>query len=305
MVTGTDGERKCGRLSTPAFVTAVYGDVATCAAKERGDDPATHSTSATVESVHVEADTATATVTAHGGAFDGTTGRWTFTRAAGAWQVSEWGTDYVRSAMSALFGPNYHADADDPLRETAARQCVSSTIQARDDQALRALVFATMQGRTDPLQQIITGCTTDAAVRTTGTDTSRPEPRSAPTGSAKTALQTAYTAFGAAAGRAEQHIHTDLVEKDRDRLLGDIDELRNAVRAFDRSVRAAPVPDPAGADLQRLLAADEATIADLDAMSASTDKDQMAAAVTRVQADAPTIDSTYDALIDSVDDPTT
>jgi hypothetical protein len=199
--------------------------------------------------------------------------------------------------MSSLLGPNYRAGGDDPLGNAEVRRCVSSAIQARDDQALRGLVFATMQGRTQQLEQLITGCARQgpdtASADIAATDTSD-------AGIPKAALDTSYLAFSSAAARAEQRVRSDLANADRAALIADIEAIRDSVSEFDKSVRTIQVPDSARAEFARLLEADSATVGDLEAMSASTTGSELAAAANRLQNDAPGIDTAYVALLNAV-----
>jgi hypothetical protein len=128
----------CRTLLTPAMISATFGTVDNCIA----DDEADPSTGATVASVQVTGDAATAVVTDRGGSTDGATGTWHFQRSGKTWKLAEWGVDYMRSQLAVNFGSGYKSSgADDPFANAAYRLCFRDGMLAEDDATFRKIAL--------------------------------------------------------------------------------------------------------------------------------------------------------------------
>ena len=137
VIAGKEPGHTCNVLLSKEFVEEFYATRPTCRrlVAARSGDTAT----AVVDAVDVEGARGSATVTAQGGAADGATGTWNFVRTPQGWQVEDWGVDYVRSLVAALFGPRYRpSGAADPLGEQKVRDCVNRQFQDKDDDAFLA-----------------------------------------------------------------------------------------------------------------------------------------------------------------------
>jgi hypothetical protein len=148
----------CTDLFTPHLVTTVFGGLDTCIDANQGDTQPT--TGATVSTVRVAGDTATAVITDKGGASAGARGTWHFVRGDGVWRLDEWGVDYLRAEYAAQFGSNYRPDGDDdPFADAGYRSCINLGMQAKDDDAFRALAYGLQSNRNDEdLGQIFQAC---------------------------------------------------------------------------------------------------------------------------------------------------
>ncbi len=137
VIAGKEPGHICNVLLSQDFVEEFYATKPTCRrllAARPGE-----TASAVVDAVDVEGARGSATVTAQGGAADGATGTWNFVRTPRGWQVEDWGIDYVRAVVVALFGPRYRpTGAGDPLREQKVRVCVNGQFQDKDDTAFLA-----------------------------------------------------------------------------------------------------------------------------------------------------------------------
>jgi hypothetical protein len=128
----------CKTLMTTAMISGTFGTVDNCIS-DHDDDP---TAGATVASVQVNGNKATAIVTDKGGSSDGATGTWHFERTGKTWQLAEWGADYLRSQVDVNFGTRYQAEgADDPFAQAEYRLCIRDGMVAKDDAALRKLVL--------------------------------------------------------------------------------------------------------------------------------------------------------------------
>ncbi|HZE67338.1 MAG TPA: hypothetical protein VE081_11940 [Sporichthyaceae bacterium] len=130
-------ELVCTTLMTTTMISTTFGTVANCVATDDQDAP---TTGATVATVAVNGNKATAIVTDKGGSSDGATGTWHFERTGKIWKLAEWGVDYMRSQVDANFGPKYKSsEAGDPFAVAAYRLCIRDGMLAKDDATFRKL----------------------------------------------------------------------------------------------------------------------------------------------------------------------
>jgi hypothetical protein len=132
-------ETVCRTLLTAAMITNTFGTVANCIADDNEDD---RTTGATVASVQVTGNTATAVVTDQGGSSNGATGSWHFQRSGKGWKLGDWGVDYLRSQLDVNLGSGYKASgSDDPFDNAAYRQCFVDGMRAKDDPTFRTIAL--------------------------------------------------------------------------------------------------------------------------------------------------------------------
>jgi hypothetical protein len=152
-VTTTDVEEKCVETVTTGFVTAVYGDLATCRAAESDeDDDDPPPTGAATTDIAVDGDSATAKVTIEGSNTDGATGTITLAREDGDWKVSELGIDLLRSQLSTGFEKGDFGPDDGPLQDAAVRGCINDGLQALDDAKFRSIAYASIAEKDPPAE---------------------------------------------------------------------------------------------------------------------------------------------------------
>lgn len=134
VVAGKNTGQICNQLLDADMVKDLYSRAPTC--RRLVAAPAGEAAAATAEvtDVDVEGARGTAVVTATGGAADGATGTWHFVRTPKGWKVEEWGVDYLRSVVLAIFGPRYTpTSSSDPLGSQPVRVCVNGQFQDKDD----------------------------------------------------------------------------------------------------------------------------------------------------------------------------
>lgn len=151
---------KCEQVVTPAFVRAVYGDVATCRKAETPEPDDKPAEGASVSDVQVDGGKATATVRVRGGESDGATGPITFAKVEDAWKVDELSVAFLRSQLAkGLENGDFGAD-DGPLADDAARACIAKGLQDLDDAAFRQLAYDAIADKdpTDDFLEVITRC---------------------------------------------------------------------------------------------------------------------------------------------------
>jgi hypothetical protein len=145
VIAGKEPGHICNVLLSRELVEEFYATRPTCRRllAARPGDTAT----AVVDAVDVEGARGSAIVTGQGGAADGATGSWNFVRTPKGWQVEDWGVDYVRSIVVALFGPRYRpSGAADPLGEQEVRVCVNGQFQDKDEDTFLADAMTYLRG---------------------------------------------------------------------------------------------------------------------------------------------------------------
>lgn len=129
-----DPTRSCDRL-TPEFTQTVYGTLEQCKARQESDP----TLRANLTDHQIDGDNATAIVTQVGGA----AGRWTFVRDGSTWRVADWSTEFMRSALTVIYGRDVYraAYSSDPFGDPLVRRCFHDRVQAQEEPALRTFVF--------------------------------------------------------------------------------------------------------------------------------------------------------------------
>ncbi|WP_205697528.1 hypothetical protein [Conexibacter sp. SYSU D00693] len=162
-LTTRDPEVKCTRVVTRGFVTAVYGDLATCRKAETPEADDKPPTGATVSNVQGDAERATGTVTVQGGDSDGATGQLTYVKEEGEWKVAELSVAFLRSQLTkGLAGAADDPDAG-PLQDPKARDCIGKGLQGLDDPTFRQLAYDAIADK-DPHREflrVVTECTSE------------------------------------------------------------------------------------------------------------------------------------------------
>jgi hypothetical protein len=147
----------CRTLLTPVMVKTVFGTVAGCIAADTGDDAPT--TGASVASVQVTGNEASAVVTDRGGSSDGATGTWHFERVGKVWKLASWGVDYLRAQFDVNVGPKYSsAGADDPFADSGYRMCIHDAFAAADDATVQAVAYGLQQGHNTETGPLFATC---------------------------------------------------------------------------------------------------------------------------------------------------
>lgn len=142
LTTAPVNDAVCRASFTDDFVARVFGDVEGCVTSGTDDEPGDNATEVKVSDIRVDGEDATAVVTETGGASDGATGTWAFTRDAAGWRVSDWRIDYLRADFKAQFGAVYRpAGNNDPFTDPTVRACVSEKLQGLADAEFRATVY--------------------------------------------------------------------------------------------------------------------------------------------------------------------
>lgn len=167
-VTTNDPAVTCKKTFATSWVTQVYGTVTRCVASETKDlktnKPAT---AASVTSVKVDGDSATAFLEVQGGDADGARGALTLTKEDGGWRISDLSPAFLRSQLRSEL-------TNDRTLPTSLKSCVQDQVNGLDDAALHALALGTIGDQPKALadfQAVITRC---AAQQSSGTSSSSP-----------------------------------------------------------------------------------------------------------------------------------
>lgn len=143
-----DAVALCNELVSERFISDIYGDVEKCVAAEQssnGEDP----DEVRVADIEVDGETATASLTEVGGDTDGATGTVTLVRVGDSWRIDELGIDYLRSQLERGFAneDQFNEEEHGPLADPAIRDCANEQLQALDDDAFRAMAYASKADR--------------------------------------------------------------------------------------------------------------------------------------------------------------
>lgn len=165
-VTTTAPDVTCKQTFAASWVNQVYGSVTKCLSAEAKDAKTNKpATAATVSSVKVDGDGATAFLEVQGGDADGARGALTLKKEGGDWRISDLSPAFLRSQFRSEL-------TNDRSLPTSLKSCVQDQVNALDDAALHALALGAIgdqpKAQAD-LQAIITKC---AAQQSAGSSSS-------------------------------------------------------------------------------------------------------------------------------------
>lgn len=170
--TTQDGNVSCKELSSKAFITRVYGDVAQCLKVEAKDhDPPPEAVP--VSDITVTGDTGTAHARFVGGETDGTNGTIQMRKESGDWRMDDLGADLLRSVLTK--GMSDELKKDDTFKKPAVRNCVTKIITDLPDARLKEFAYGAIGDRAAPgqdLASLVTSCLTKAGSGAGSGDTS-------------------------------------------------------------------------------------------------------------------------------------
>lgn len=154
-VTTTAPDVTCKKTFATSWVNQVYGSVTKCLSAEARDAKTNKpATAASVTSVKVDGDTATAFLEVQGGDADGARGALTLTKEDGGWRISDLSPAFLRSQFRSEL-------TNDRSLPTSLKSCVQDQVNALDDDALHTLALGAIgdqpKAQAD-LQAIITKC---------------------------------------------------------------------------------------------------------------------------------------------------
>lgn len=159
----------CKKTFSGSWVSQVYGSVTKCVAAETNDAKTNKpATGASVTSIKVDGDGATAFIEVQGGDADGARGAVTLAKESGGWRISDLSPAFLRSQLRAEL-------TNDRSLPTALKNCVQDQVDDLDDTALHTLALGAIgdqpKAQAD-LQAIITKCAAQESSASSGSGTS-------------------------------------------------------------------------------------------------------------------------------------